>query len=233
MDYDKDIMSIIRSPRPERGFTIVSNDVAQDARLSMRALGLLVRLLSRPDNWETNSETLAREFGVGRDQMQGVLRELSSFGYMSLVKHRHPDGKISSRWHVFDEPETSKPEPGKPAPGNPYAGKHSAIKKNLDNKEPIQSMASLREALFDRFWKAYPKKVGKDAAQRAFDKRKPDADLTDKMVETVETWKKTSEWMHENGKFIPNPATWLNQGRWKDGEGEAASTMPDWMRAAI
>ena len=22
--------------------------------------------------------------------------------------------------------------------------------------------------------------------------------------------------MEENGRFIPNPATWLNQGRWED-----------------
>lgn len=36
-------MGIIRSPRKDRGFTIVSNAVAQDARLSMRALGVLVR----------------------------------------------------------------------------------------------------------------------------------------------------------------------------------------------
>lgn len=132
-------MSIIRSPRPERGFTIVSNAVAQDQRLSMRALGLLVRLLSRPDNWETNSATLAREFDVGREQMQGVLRELSDLGYMRLVKHRMDDGTFNSRWHVYDEPETTQPEHGKPAPENPYSGEPVAFKKNLAKKEQIQS----------------------------------------------------------------------------------------------
>lgn len=131
-------MSIIRSPRPERGFTIVSNAVAQDERLSMRALGLLVRLLSRPDNWETNSATLAREFNVGREQMQGVLRELSEHGYMRLVKHRMDDGTFNSRWHVYDEPKTTQPEHGKPAPENPYSGEPVAFKKNLVKKETIQ-----------------------------------------------------------------------------------------------
>ena len=132
-------MSIIRSPRKDRGFTIVSNAVAQDARLSMRALGLLVRLLSRPDNWETNSTTLAAEFGVGREQMQGVLRELSGFGYMALVKERKEDGTFFSRWYVYDEPEKEQPEHGKPAPENPYSGKPVSINKNRFNKEPIQT----------------------------------------------------------------------------------------------
>ena len=130
-------MSIIRSPRKDRGFTVISNSVAQDSRLSMRALGLLVRLLSRPDNWETNSTTLAREFDVGREQMQGVLRELTSFGYMELVKHRQTDGTFISRWYIYDEPKTGEPERGEPAPENPYAGEPGCINKNLVNLEPI------------------------------------------------------------------------------------------------
>jgi len=129
-------MSIIRSPRKERGFTIISNAVAQDSRLSIKALGLLVRLLSRPDNWETNSEKLAREFGIGREQMQGVLRELSALGYMSLVKHRKADGTICSQWHVYDEPAHDSPETGSPAPENPYPGKPVAFNKNLTYKVP-------------------------------------------------------------------------------------------------
>ncbi len=28
-----------------------------------------------------------------------------------------------------------------------------------------------------------------------------------------------SQWSRENGRYIPNPATWLNQGRWEDEEG--------------
>jgi len=209
-------MSIIRSPRPDRGFTIVSNAVAQDERLSMRALGLLVRLLSRPDNWETNSATLAREFNVGREQMQGVLRELSELGYMRLVKHRMDDGTFNSRWHVYDEPETTQPEHGKPAPENPYSGEPVAITKNRLNKEPIQSNASLRCALFDKFWASYPKKVGKDAAQKAFEKRRPDEELTSEMISAIDKQVSSDGWAKEDGKYIPNPATWLNQGRWKD-----------------
>lgn len=211
-------MSIIRSPRKDRGFTIVSNAVAQDARLSMRALGLLVRLLSRPDNWETNSTTLAAEFGVGREQMQGVLRELSGFGYMALVKERKEDGTFFSRWYVYDEPEKEQPEHGKPAPEKPYAGEPVANNKNRLNKEPIQTPHTPKgaDALFDTFWTAYPVKVGKDAAKKAFAKRKPTPELLSEMLKAIAEQKTSLAWVKEDGQFIPHPATWLNQGRWMD-----------------
>ncbi len=211
-------MSIIRSPRKDRGFTIVSNAVAQDARLSMRALGLLVRLLSRPDNWETNSTTLAAEFGVGREQMQGVLRELSGFGYMALVKERKEDGTFFSRWYVYDEPEKEQPEHGKPAPEKPYSGEPVANNKNRLNKEPIQTHHTPKgaDALFDTFWTAYPVKVGKDAAKKAFAKRKPTPELLSEMLKAIAEQKTSLAWVKEDGQFIPHPATWLNQGRWMD-----------------
>lgn len=211
-------MSIIRSPRKDRGFTIVSNAVAQDARLSMRALGLLVRLLSRPDNWETNSTTLAAEFGVGREQTQGVLRELSGFGYMALVKERKEDGTFFSRWYVYDEPEKEQPEHGKPAPEKPYAGEPVANNKNRLNKEPIQTPHTPKgaDALFDTFWTAYPVKVGKDAAKRAFTKRKPTPEMLREMLKAIAEQKTSLAWIKEDGQFIPHPATWLNQGRWMD-----------------
>ena len=86
---------------------------------------------------------------------------------------------------------------------------------------------------FSRFWSAYPKKVGKDAAQKAFDKRKPDEQLLQEMLASIEKQLSSLEWTKDNGQFIPNPATWLNQGRWKDGDGDSGGSMPDWMRGAI
>lgn len=73
-----------------------------------------------------------------------------------------------------------------------------------------------RGDLFVKFWKAYPRKVGKGAAEKAFAKHKPDSTLVNKMVEAVNVQKRTEQWQRERGKFIPHPATWLNQRRWED-----------------
>jgi hypothetical protein len=69
---------------------------------------------------------------------------------------------------------------------------------------------------FAEFWKAYPKKVGKEAARKAFMKVKPSADLLQRMLEAIKEQKASDQWKRDNGQYIPNPATWLNQGRWED-----------------
>lgn len=66
---------------------------------------------------------------------------------------------------------------------------------------------------FDVFWKAYPKKIGKEAARKAFKKVRVKVDL---LVSAVEEQKHCEQWTRDNGQYIPNPATWLNQGRWED-----------------
>ncbi|WP_342620837.1 hypothetical protein [Rhodoferax sp. GW822-FHT02A01] len=83
--------------------------------------------------------------------------------------------------------------------------------------------------LFEKFWKAYPKKVAKDAARKAFEKRKPDQTLLDKMIGAVQVQTTSEQWQKDKGQFIPNPATWLNQGRWEDeAVGQANSDKLAW-----
>ena len=69
---------------------------------------------------------------------------------------------------------------------------------------------------FDEFWSAYPKKIGKKAAQTVWKKIKPTADLHARILAAVEHAKTTNQWRKDNGQYIPNPTTWLNQGRWDD-----------------
>lgn len=69
---------------------------------------------------------------------------------------------------------------------------------------------------FERFWNVYPKKVGKKEAEKAFEKIKVNDELLGKMVATIEKAKASTQWQKQNGQYIPNPATWLNQGRWED-----------------
>lgn len=69
---------------------------------------------------------------------------------------------------------------------------------------------------FAEFWKAYPKKVGKKAAEKSWQKLKPDAELFERIMQAVATAKSSDQWNRENGRFIPNPSTWINQGRWDD-----------------
>lgn len=86
---------------------------------------------------------------------------------------------------------------------------------------------------FAEFWALYPKKVGKDAALSAW-KRKVKGDAAE-LMESLKTQKAQEAWTKEGGRFVPNPATWLNHGRWKDevGQGGECSAAADWTRGAV
>lgn len=68
---------------------------------------------------------------------------------------------------------------------------------------------------FELFWAKYPKKVGKKAAQKAFQNAQNRPQIDD-LLEAIDRAMKSEQWRKDGGQFIPNPATWLNQGRWDD-----------------
>jgi hypothetical protein len=69
---------------------------------------------------------------------------------------------------------------------------------------------------FAVFWQAYPKRVGRAAAERIWMRLKVPEELFNRMLVAIDRAKFSEQWSMENGRFIPNPATWLNQGRWDD-----------------
>lgn len=87
-------------------------------------------------------------------------------------------------------------------------------KPNLKAKAP-QDASRLLTA-FELFWQAYPKKVAKGAAEKAFTKITPDVDLIKKIIDAIEAQKGGKAWCDDEGQYIPNPATWLNAKRWLD-----------------
>ena len=74
---------------------------------------------------------------------------------------------------------------------------------------------------FDEFWKAYPKKKAKEAARKAWIKLKPNETLGKEIIQAVIESAKTKDWLKENGKYIPYPATYLNGKRWEDERNDA------------
>lgn len=66
------------------------------------------------------------------------------------------------------------------------------------------------------FWKEYPKKVGKGEAFKQWKKAKlSEGDKKDISV-ALKWQKKSDRWRSSNGRYIPNPATYISQRRWED-----------------
>lgn len=78
---------------------------------------------------------------------------------------------------------------------------------------------------FAEFWSAYPKKVGKIAAMKAW--KRCNADLGE-VLNAINRQKLGASWNKDGGQYIPNPATWINEGRWEDEGPRGVVTPPGW-----
>lgn len=95
-------MSIIRSPRATANFSLISNAVIRDERLSFRARGILLEILSRPDNWSVSADSLARNGKEGRSAVLTALKELRAVGYMKTEKLRLKNGQFKTVSIIYD-----------------------------------------------------------------------------------------------------------------------------------
>ena len=83
-----------------------------------------------------------------------------------------------------------------------------------ENENDIKDSSS-KKSPFDTFWDEYPNRKGKGKAREAFKKAIKKTSL-DTMLEAIRKQKQGTQWTKDDGRFIPYPATWLNQERWED-----------------
>lgn len=68
---------------------------------------------------------------------------------------------------------------------------------------------------FETFWAEYPnKKSGKANTFKSWKKCNGHRPDIDRLISIIRQQKKSTDWMKENGQFIPMATTWLNQRRW-------------------
>jgi len=120
--------------------------------------------------------------------------------------------KINSKTSQSDQNRTEEEQKKNRAEEDKYTTPYSPPKRGKRRSE----LTKREQERFDRFWQAYPRKVQKGRAEKAFKKIAPDDDLVDSMIDKIEQAKRTRQWQEEGGRYIPHPATWLNARGWED-----------------
>ena len=92
-------------------FTVIDSRTINDEALSLRATGLLVWLLDKPDGWRINSIEISKRCKEGRDAVRAAIAELEEAGYITREKYRGPDGRWVNEAVVRERPlvETETP----------------------------------------------------------------------------------------------------------------------------
>jgi len=145
--------------------------------------------------------------GNGKNMDKGAASHLRTLHNSSLIHDF-----IAYYPSVADYFEVTPFEP----PSNPLTTSPSPVPvpsslPSLLSKEGKES----EKGEFEQLWQVYPRKIGKKAAYKAWLAAK-DKPSIDRILAAVRSAMRSPDWIKDNGKYIPHPATWLNQGRWAD-----------------
>lgn len=91
--------------------------------------------------------------------------------------------------------------------------KEKEQEKYKEKEQKQDQVKSMGDSGFSLFWQAYPKKIGKGAAEQSWEKKHPPIE---QVLKAVAEQRNSDQWTKDGGQYIPNPATWLNQQRWLD-----------------
>lgn len=173
--------------------------------------------------------TLARKCRMTSRNANYILKALQDSGELRVLKNQGPKG--TNRYRILlSQLGLSKPlkqasvlkatSPLKPTSRTPEAGFLKPLKPlsdepSLNRHEPSTSKTTLNG--FDMFYKAYPRRVGKEAAEKAFVKSNAKVFLPAILLD-IDRRLSCGEWIttKEKMQFIPHPSTYLNGKRWED-----------------
>lgn len=177
--------TIIRAAHSETGkFFLLVRATAQDHRLSPEALGVLVELLSRSDDWVVQVTQLSKRHKLGREKCYRILKELTAAGYMVRTMVRDDHGKVVRVEYVVHEVSQGEAEP---LPEKPDTAKQEAEKPNTEN--PDTEKQHITDTRIAQETESTSMPAAKAAAKRKKSKANPrSAELEpDIIYETVET----------------------------------------------
>ena len=216
--------------------TIIDSDSFLDMPLSTQALYFHLSMRGDDEGFVNNPKKLARMLGSGDDELKVLIAKKFIILFDSGVivikhwkMHNYIRGDRIKETNYLDERDMlltnengsytmidddvsqmsvtcqSNVSVVEDRLGKDRLGKDS-------NMCVAQSSDVTIETDFDMFWRAYPKKVGKDKALLAWNKKKhkPHIELILESVQAYKTSKKVKE------GFICLPTTWINEGRWHD-----------------
>lgn len=148
-------MAIIRNKFKAR-FTVVDNSAITDKRLSLKTLGLYVKLISLPDNWEFSEKGLEAIFTDGLASIRSGLKELEEYGYLKRNKIRDPKtGRyINIEWQIF-ETSTTSPKCDFPILDNPTLDNHTEYNTNISITKEQNILHHFHDGNIIAFMKAY------------------------------------------------------------------------------
>lgn len=129
-------------------YTVITNSIFRDRRLSAKALGLLCLMLSLPEDWDYTVEGLTMLLKDGRDSITSALKELEKLGYLIREQSKELNGRFSENIYIVRESPvifSENPFTEKPLTVSPITEKPEQEKNNKESNKEENINSSIKE----------------------------------------------------------------------------------------
>ena len=179
--------------------------------------------------------TIANKTNVSEKQARRIVHKLIDDGFLSVIGNEHGGAPSQTRQYRVNinmlqvvSPSVTPPKYVTPPTSGstplPSVGVHPShageYTPPIGGSQSIIYPLTINQHIhhsvddgFEEFWNRYPKKVGKTLAHQAWKKERVNVD---EVLETLKWQIQSEQWNKQSGQFIPNPTTYINQGRWHD-----------------
>lgn len=143
-------MAVFRVYKESGNFVTVHKSFIHDENLSWKAKGILLYLLSRPDDWQVYETELNKHSSDGRDSLRTGIKELEQAGYIHRTRKRNEKGQLKEyEYQVFEQPtRIEKNHVGKSHVGNSNLGKSNTTNNNSTNNNNTNNETSDTSQIF-------------------------------------------------------------------------------------
>lgn len=131
--FIRSVMSIIKIQKRDSGFVMIDNKVICDPKLSWKAKGILVYLLSKPNDWQVQITDIVNHSPDGESSVRSAIAELIEAGYMTRTEKQNKDKE--GHWATYDYTVYESPYGGFPYTENPCPENHPLSNKEITNTE--------------------------------------------------------------------------------------------------
>ena len=187
----------------DRDFTVIPNSWIRNAGLSPAANYLLIYLMTHEVGYEITFGQMQRETGLGIKGVRSALSELQQKGWLLMERTRKENQQLGPYRYTLTEATVPQ---GTVAQATVAQGPD--IKKNNYKEEQHKEI----DSLFDEFWTAYPRKLDKAKAFRAFKSALKRAKFEDILAGLL----RYRNDPNRDPDFTKYPATWLNSDAWEN-----------------
>jgi DNA-binding transcriptional ArsR family regulator len=196
-------------------YAIIPASVRYDARLTPNAkllYGEITALCNEKGYCWASNAYFSDLYDVTKATVSAWIGNLKDAGYITVsMQYKEGTKHILHRYiRIFDEGIQDNLN-------TPTRKLDDPIQENLKDNNTVNNTTNITVNSidhFDSFWSVYPKKAGKQAARKAWNKLKPSDEIVQLIAINLKARLDAGEW--EDTQFVPHASTYLNGARWED-----------------